>query len=229
VRATADGDAAQAAGLGEGLAGIFDGARVESNDRRPLLTKGETSLPLEVGGRVFTVSVDTFFQGNRYLVGDLYAAVVEDARLAAPGEALDVFGGAGLFAAALLDAGHRVTSVEGNEGAAADARATRESWSDRDRLETEESAAAAFLAEDDRRWSCVVADPPRAGLNVDLARVLARRTENVFVYVSCDPATLARDLAAIVPEGFRIRRTRLFDLFAFTHRVEAVVSLERVA
>jgi tRNA/tmRNA/rRNA uracil-C5-methylase (TrmA/RlmC/RlmD family) len=229
VRATADGDAAQAAGLGDGLAGIFEGARVESSDRRPLLTKGEAVLPLEVGGRVFRISVDTFFPGNRYLVGDLYAAVVEDARLAPRGEALDVFGGAGLFAAALLDAGHRVTSVEGNEGAAADARVTRDSWSDRERLETVEAAAADFLTEDDRSWSCVVADPPRAGLSVELARALARRTEKVFVYVSCDSATLARDLAAILPEGFRIRRTRLFDLFAFTHRVEAVVTLERAA
>jgi tRNA/tmRNA/rRNA uracil-C5-methylase (TrmA/RlmC/RlmD family) len=229
VRATADGDAGQAAGLGEGLAGIFDGARVESSDRRPLLTKGQTALSLEVGGRVFTISVDTFFQGNRYLVGDLYAAVVEDARLAPPGEALDVFGGAGLFAGALLDAGHRATSVEGNEGAAADARVTRESWADRDRLETVEGAAAEFLADDDRRWSCVVADPPRAGLTTELSRILARRTERVFVYVSCDPATLARDLAAILAEGFRIRRTRLFDLFGFTHRIEAVVTLERAA
>jgi tRNA/tmRNA/rRNA uracil-C5-methylase (TrmA/RlmC/RlmD family) len=229
ARVTADGDAGQAAGLGEGLARLFDGVRVESGERRPLLTKGETSLPLEVGGRVFTISVDTFFQGNRYLVGDLYAAVAEDARLASPGEALDVFGGAGLFAAALLDAGHRATSVEGHEGAAADARATRESWADRDRLETVEAPASQFLADDDRRWACVVADPPRAGLDRELARELARRTESVFVYVSCDPATLARDLSAILAEGFRIRHTRLFDLFAFTHRVEAVVTLERAA
>ena len=51
----------------------------------------------------------------------------------------------------------------------------------------------------------------------------------MFVYVSCDPATLARDLPAILAEGFAIRTAALFDLFAFTHRVEAVVSLERAA
>jgi len=229
ARATAEGDAGQAAGLGEGLARLFDGVRVESTDGRSILTKGEAALPLEVGGRVFTISVDTFFQGNRHLVGDLYAAVAEDARLAPPGEALDVFGGAGLFAGALLDAGHRATSVEGHEGAAADARVTRESWADRDRLETVEASAVDFLADDDRRWTCVVADPPRAGLDVALARELVRRTRNVFLYVSCDPATLARDLSAILAEGFRIRHTRLLDLFAFTHRVEAIVTLERAA
>ena len=82
---------------------------------------------------------------------------------------------------------------------------------------------------DPRRFSCVVADPPRTGLGLDLARELARRAERVFVYVSCDPATLARDLPAILAEGFTIRAATLFDLFAFTHRVEALVSLERAA
>ena len=74
-----------------------------------------------------------------------------------------------------------------------------------------------------------MADPPRAGLGRDLARELASRTEAIFVYVSCDPATLARDLPAILEEGFAIRHASLFDLFAYTHRVEALVSLERAA
>ena len=74
-----------------------------------------------------------------------------------------------------------------------------------------------------------MADPPRAGLGADLSRELARRAEHVFVYVSCDPATLARDLAVLLAEGFDIRDARLFDLFPLTHRVEALVALERAA
>jgi tRNA/tmRNA/rRNA uracil-C5-methylase (TrmA/RlmC/RlmD family) len=74
----------------------------------------------------------------------------------------------------------------------------------------------------------VVADPPRVGLGATLSKALAARTKGRFVYVSCDPATLARDLSVFLAEGFEIRTTRLFDLFALTHRVEAVVLLERV-
>lgn len=88
---------------------------------------------------------------------------------------------------------------------------------------------ARFLQEDDRRFACLVADPPRTGLGAELARSLAQRSEALFVYVSCDPATLARDLPAILAEGFRIRTARLYDLFALTHRVEALVALERSA
>jgi tRNA/tmRNA/rRNA uracil-C5-methylase (TrmA/RlmC/RlmD family) len=72
-----------------------------------------------------------------------------------------------------------------------------------------------------------VADPPRAGLGAELAGRLSKRAKELFVYVSCDPATLARDLPAVLAEGFVVRRARLYDLFAFTHRVEALVSLER--
>jgi 23S rRNA (uracil1939-C5)-methyltransferase len=229
VRATASGGASAAADLGARLAAAFDGVRVESADGRALLSRGQSALPMEVGGRVFWIRVDTFFQGNRHLVGDLSAAVAEEARRAEPGDALDAFGGAGLFAGSLLDAGHRVTSVEGSATAAEDARRTREAWNDRDRLETVESSLEGFLAREGRRFACVVADPPRTGLSRPLASVLARRAERVFVYVSCDPATLARDLPAILAEGFQIRRARLFDLFAFTHGVEAIVALERAA
>jgi len=76
------------------------------------------------------------------------------------------------------------------------------------------------------RFDLVVADPPRAGLG-PAARGLARLAVRRFIYVSCEPATLARDLSAILVEGFRIESARLYDLFALTHRVEAAVSLVR--
>jgi 23S rRNA (uracil1939-C5)-methyltransferase len=229
LRATLPGPPHPAAELSERLAASFTGVRILGAGGNALVRKGEPWLALQVGGRTFRVSVDTFFQGNRYLVAAIYAAVLAEARRLAPGLALDAFGGAGLFAGALLDAGHRVASVEAEPGAAADAARTLEEWPDRDRCETVSAAVADYLDQDDRRFACVVADPPRAGLGTELARKLARRTERAFVYVSCDPATLARDLSAILAEGFEVQASRLFDLFAFTHRVEAVVSLERVA
>ena len=230
IRATVSGDPARAAQLGLDLSEMFQGVRVRSEDGRKLLERGSRSLDLAVGGRAFDVSVDSFFQGNRFLVPELFADVAAAAAAGAePGEALDAFGGVGLFAGALAASGHRVLSVEGDTEAVADARRTKERWPDGDRWEIEAASIGRFLEEDDRRFACVVADPPRAGLGAELARDLARRSRALLLYVSCDPATLARDLPAILSEGFRIRHAKLYDLFAFTHRVEALVALERAA
>ncbi len=229
LRASLSGAPRDAAELAAVLASDFQGVTVRGLEGAVLVARGEDRLTLSVEGRAFHVSVDTFFQGNRHLVGPLSAAVREAARRAPPGDALDAFGGSGLFAGALLDAGHRATSVEADAGAADDAARTFEAWPDRERCETAAADIATFLGQDDRRFTCVVADPPRAGLGADLSRELARRAEHVFVYVSCDPATLGRDLAVLLAEGFFVREARLFDLFPLTHRVEALVALERAA
>lgn len=230
ARATVESDPAAASLLAERVSRseAVDGVRIQDPEGRTLVQRGARVLSLEVGGRPFALSAGTFFQANRHVVAELQADVAAEARRAAPGEALDAFGGVGLFAGALLDAGHRVVSVEADAGAVVDARRTRELWGDRERWEIHASPMAGFLESADHGFSCVVADPPRAGLGPDLARQLAKRAKQIFVYVSCDPATLARDLPAIFAEGFVLRRARLYDLFAFTHRVEALVSLERV-
>ena len=147
------------------------------------------------------------------------------------GDALDAFGGVGLFAGALLDAGHRVVSVEADPGAVGDARRTRERWKDGGRWEIAEAPAApAFSSDDDRRFDVVVADPPRAGLGTALAAALARRARaalrlRLLRSGHARRATCPRSS----PRGSRSAGARLYDLFAFTHRVEALVALERAA
>ena len=66
-----------------------------------------------------------------------------------------------------------------------------------------------------------------AGLGLRLTRDMARLARRRFLYVSCDPATLARDLAVLRQEGFEVTKAALYDFFAFTHRVEALVVLDR--
>lgn len=229
VRVTAAASPGETAELSRRLSDRFEGVRVRSPEGGILLNRGEGRLDMDVGERRLHVSVDTFFQGNRYLVSELAADVERHARRVAAGEALDAFGGAGLFAGALLSAGHRVTSVELDPESIADARATRERWTDGERWEVESASIADFLHADERDFDVVVVDPPRAGLGTGLAAELAGRSRALFLYISCDPATLARDLPAIRASGFEIRGTRLYDLFAFTHRIEALVALERVA
>jgi 23S rRNA (uracil1939-C5)-methyltransferase len=209
------------------LTPLFAGVKVVDFEGMLLREAGEPRLDIRAGGRTFLVSVDTFFQGNRHLA-DALLQDVGQASGSPPGDALDAFGGVGFFAAALLAAGHGVVSVEGSASAARDAAMTRLTWPDADRWKIVPSSVAGFLSGSHARFDLVVADPPRAGL-AGIAKPLAGRARNRFVYVSCDPATLARDLADITAEGFEITGARLYDLFPLTHRVEAVVTLARVA
>lgn len=217
----------QAEAIAHALSQFFAGVKVVDPEGRTLVYAGEPHVPIMVGGRVFQVSVDSFFQGNRHLAGRMLADVAQ-ATAGPAGDALDVFGGVGFFAAALLDAGHGVTTVEGSPGAARDAVKTRLGWSDADRWKIHPSSVAGFLASSPGRFDRIVADPPRAGL-ARLSRPLAGRARRQFVYVSCEPATLARDLSELLEEGFEIADARLYDLFPLTHRVEAVVTLVRGA
>jgi tRNA/tmRNA/rRNA uracil-C5-methylase (TrmA/RlmC/RlmD family) len=209
------------------LSSFFGGVKVVGADGVILRESGDARLPITTNGRTFLVSVDSFFQGNRHL-GPVLMADVSAATSGPPVETLDAFGGVGFFAAALLDAGHSVVSVEGNASAARDAAKTRLGWSDADRWKIFPSSVAGFLSSSSRRFERVVADPPRAGLGA-VALPLGERVRRQLVYVSCDPATLARDLAQLSAEGFEIADARLYDLFALTHRVEAVVTLVRGA
>jgi len=221
-----DGDPASAGRLCADLSSLLDGVRVDEADRL-LCEDGERRLVVEVGGRLFPLSVDTFFQANRYLVSRLYDDVRDFAREVPSGRALDAFGGTGLFAAALLDAGHQVTTVEMGRSAVRDAQAARSLWPDEERWSIVASPVSSFAVHEPTIFDVAVVDPPRAGLGQELAALLAERVRQRIIYVSCEPATLARDLPAILAQNYRISSARLYDLFAGTHRVEAIVTVER--
>lgn len=223
-----------AARAGEALGRFFSGVRIiDPSDRtgRLLYRSGEARLwlPLPGSGREVAAAPGAFFQVNRFLLGPLARHVTELAAAATPGRALDAFGGSGLFAASLLEAGHAVTSVEGDGDAVEAARLARGRWRAEKAWTIVRGPVLDFASRDAAREDVVVVDPPRAGLGIPLAKALAARARKTFVYVSCDPATLARDLAVLVASDFVIRSARLFDLFAMTHRVEAVIALDRAA
>jgi tRNA/tmRNA/rRNA uracil-C5-methylase (TrmA/RlmC/RlmD family) len=216
--------------LAEAMAPLFDAVRIQGADA-PGRGAAATTIALEIEGRSFSASPRTFFQANRFLTSQLYRDVRELAGDLPPGDALDAYGGVGLLAGALLDAGHRVVSVEGSpESTRAAARSRRHAGSG-ERWQVVGADVASFVSEegDETSFDVVVADPPRAGLGRDLASRLATRARARLLYVSCDPATLARDLPAILEAGFAIADARLYDFYLFTHRIEALVALERRA
>jgi 23S rRNA (uracil1939-C5)-methyltransferase len=207
----------------DALFDLFDGVAVADAEGPVLARGGERRLWVPVAGHEFPLTAGTFFQSNRHLLESLYGGVAREATCVAPGRALDLFGGVGLFAGALLDAGHAVKTVEANHAAVEQAAAASRRWR-AGSWTIHHGEALAFLGRNREGFDITVADPPRSGLGAALTRALARRG-GLLVYVSCEPATLARDLAIFVAEGLHIRTARLYDLYPLTHRVEAIVAL----
>jgi 23S rRNA (uracil1939-C5)-methyltransferase len=171
-----------------------------------------------------TRQAHAFFQGNRYLLPRLVAAVTG----AVPaGRVLDLYAGVGLFSVALAARGDtEVIAVEGDRTAAHDLRfnAARAGGA----IEWRHQAVEAFLAT--RRvpsLETVIVDPPRTGLTKEaLHATIALRAPRI-VYVSCDVATLGRDARVLVDAGYRLTDLRAFDLFPNTAHLETMARFER--
>jgi 23S rRNA (uracil1939-C5)-methyltransferase len=179
-------------------------------------------------GHAYRVGHLSFFQVNRFLIDELSAAVVGNEQ----GElALDLFAGVGLFSIPLAIKYKRVVAVEGNVATVRDLDANlKDSPSARSR----HSEAGEFLARWKEKPDVVVVDPPRAGLTPPIIERLRALAPTRINYLSCDPATLARDLAALTAAGadgqtaYRIKTIYLYDIFPQTYHIEALVRLERL-
>jgi 23S rRNA (uracil1939-C5)-methyltransferase len=169
----------------------------------------------------FRVSSRSFFQVNRFLVEKL----VEAALPVEGGEsALDLYAGVGLFALPMAQRFRSVTAVESGSSAAHDLEfnASRAGAA----VKMEQARVEDFLAGLETTPEFVLADPPRAGLGKDVVGCLRRLAPPRMTIVSCDPATLARDLAGLI--GYQIESLTLVDLFPETFHLEAVAKLRRV-
>jgi tRNA/tmRNA/rRNA uracil-C5-methylase (TrmA/RlmC/RlmD family) len=183
-------------------------------------------LDLDVGGRAFRVSAGSFFQVNRHRLVPFFELVRDLAAETAPARALDAYSGAGFLSRALVEAGARVTAVEGSPSSARDAAVNRERLGSDARIDLRSGAVEGYASGGGEPHDVVVADPPRGGLGACAAALgaLARRR---LIYVSCEPASLARDLKPLLASGLAIVDARLEDFFPLTHRVEAIVVLDR--
>jgi 23S rRNA (uracil1939-C5)-methyltransferase len=189
---------------------------------------GPGYLVYRVGAHTYRVGHLSFFQVNRFLLNTLVDVVLGDARGRL---ALDLFAGAGLFAVPLALRFERVIGVESNMAAARDLEANlQESGAPSPSarvLNVEE-----FLAKWHDRPDFVVVDPPRAGVSPTALARLIKLAPPSIAYLSCDPATLARDLAVLTgtvekPGPYLIDQLHLVDIFPQTYHMEALVRLSR--
>lgn len=189
--------------------------------------KGPLASPVVVAGQAYQLPAGSFFQTNLALLPTLLARV---AALAAPyrdGVVADLYCGVGLFALWLARAGWRgtVVGIEVDAQAIEAARATARDWGlDNARFVAKpaERAMSELAALD-----LVIVDPPRSGLDEKLLRALIERGPRGFLYVSCEPATLARDLALLTAGGYTVQSVELFDFFPQTYHVESLAFLTR--
>lgn len=179
-------------------------------------------IVFEAAGEKYYFDAESFFQGNRFLIDDL----IRVATAGAEGEnALDLFCGVGLFTLPLARKFKRVSGVEANGKAIEFAQKNTE----RARLSNVEFFAESvgeFLRHGELpKTDFVLLDPPRAGAERETIEALLKLKPRQISYVSCDPATLARDLR-LLTDAYQIESITAMDLFPQTHHVETIVRLD---
>ncbi len=177
-------------------------------------------IPGALDYREYRVSRGSFFQVNRFLPDRL----IEVALNGAEGEtALDLYAGVGLFSLPLARRFANVTAVESGAGAVRDLEFNAERAGLA--VKTAVGVVDVFLQNLQKAPDFVLADPPRAGLGKSVVKRLLELLPRQIAIVACDPATLARDLAALLAGGYRLEQLTMIDLFPQTFHIEAVAQL----
>lgn len=200
---------------------------------------GRDYLLLEVAGRRFRVGAASFFQGNLEVAEEAVATAGAWLDELAGRDELgvllgDLFCGVGLFSLTLADRFEKVVAVDSDADACRDAvnNVARDADA-KDKVTVREGALADVLGDPELApsalWAgaCCVVDPPRTGLGPDGLKAILAAGPRHLIYMSCDPATLARDAGALVAGGYRLLKVRVLDMFPQTAHIETLVLLEK--
>lgn len=210
---------------------VFPWSLHDAEDERAPLTSvhdsgsaqsyGANSLQYETANGTFRVSAGSFFQTNRFLVDELVRTAVPDI---SGRTALDLYAGTGLFSVPLAKKFDRVIAVEASSFSYADLQHNAAP-----NVKAVQAATEKYLQNVGQKSGLdfVLVDPPRSGMGERTARTLAQLRVPRLTYVSCDPATLARDVRVLEQSGFRIESAHLVDLFPQTFHMETVLHLGR--
>lgn len=180
---------------------------------------GRNYIAEEVAGRRYRVSAPSFFQVNTGQAGRLVEQVLAYLDLRGDETVLDAYCGVGLFTVPLAERAGMVVGVERTPAAVADLLENTAAF---DNVEVIEGPVEAVLPELDVGLDAAVVDPPRAGLALPLLDALVAARPSRLVYVSCDPATLARDAKRLLRAGYQLAEVQPVDMFPQTYHVESV-------
>jgi len=188
-----------------------------------ILSGGEP-LVFDVLDRSFQVSAGSFFQVNPHLTPILVDKVLNAADILEGDTVFDLYAGVGLFSAFAAATGAAILAVEGSTSACRDFEANLDSF---DGVELYEATVAQALPVINRQADVIIVDPPRAGLGSDVVDGVLRQAPRRLVYVSCDPATLARDARGLAAGGYELLECTPIDLFPQTYHIETVSVWQR--
>lgn len=220
-----DTAARQAAGL---PAPVGTAIAVSATSGESRAVAGSPRLRERVGDTTYAYSAATFFQVNTVMAGELVNTVMQALELSGTERVLDLYCGAGLFTAPISARAGFVLGIESSRGAARDARDNLRGRANATVIEADVKRGLLDDAVRNRAWQRVVTDPPRAGMDAEaLARIAAIGAARL-VYVSCDPATLARDAGRLREHGYTLRYAQPLDLFPQTHHVETVAVFDQM-
>ncbi len=172
----------------------------------------------------------SFFQANLISNEELISTLIRWADVSADDTILDLYSGVGNLSLPLICKSKKVVAVEQNELCVALSKENAKDMGDKYEIrEGEAEEICKKLADEEKQFSLALLDPPREGAR-ELIPSLRKLAPEKILYVSCDPATLARDVAALVDEDlYELKRLRVFDLFPQTYHVETVVELVKKA
>lgn len=191
---------------------------------------GSDRLEDTLCGKTFRLSVPSFYQVNRVQAERLYAKAIEFAGLTGQETVLDLYCGAGTITLALSDHAKKVLGAEIVPEAIDDARenAARNGVKNAEFFCGDASDVAKKLARENLRPDVITVDPPRKGLAADVVESIAEMQPGRVVYVSCDSATMARDVKRLADLGYTAQRACAVDMFPRADHVETVVLLSKL-
>jgi len=176
-------------------------------------------LEMRVLDRIFRVSGDSFFQVNTPMAARMVEHLLEHLLLTQDTTFLDIYCGVGLFSAFMAPRVGRLIGIESNPSAVDDFTVNLDEF---DHVEIYQDSAEEVLPGLDVGVDVVLVDPPRAGLSRDVLDGILNIHPATLAYVSCDPATLARDARRLVAGGYTLEHITPFDLFPQTYHIESI-------
>ena len=202
----------------------FPIAAVQSGPEEIFILSGSHYFEISVKDRPFRVSAESFFQVNTAMAEKMVDELLENLRLDLDTTLLDIYCGVGLFSAFLAPKVARLIGIESNSAAVAD---FTENLDEFDHVEIYEAAAEDVFLSVPLEADVVVVDPPRSGLAISVLEAIIKLDPRQLAYISCDPATLARDARRLTENGYRITQITPFDLFPQTYHIESISFWEK--
>jgi 23S rRNA (uracil1939-C5)-methyltransferase len=184
---------------------------------------GDGYLVISVLGRPFKVSAASFFQVNTAMAARMVEHLLQNLPVTTSSTLLDIYCGAGLFSAFFASRVARLIGIESAPSACEDFAANLDEF---DNVELYQGLAQEILPALKVTADIAIVDPPRAGLDKAVLDALLRIKPKTLAYVSCDPSTLARDVARLLLGGYRLKQVTPFDLFPQTYHIESISIFE---